>query len=199
MQAGFDRIDEVGEAAVFDAVEYAEGVVVLDLVELTESEVRERSRPDGEPMTIIHSAPNHHLARGKIEENEDDVHDRDGRLVEVIDVGGDEFSDLVNEETEPDSADERGQVTRARAFGDGGRHDGYGHQQSAPENVCDVEGAAPDLGIARCRQICAGDQHGGDAREQEQFETSECRAVVTVRQRQRIPVLRRHCGTPRLR
>src|SRR3546814_15088610 len=98
MQAGFDRIDEVGEAAVFDAVEYAEGVVVLDLVELTESEVRERSRPDGEPMTIIHSAPNHHLARGKIEENEDDVHDRDGRLVEVIDVGGDEFSDLVNEE-----------------------------------------------------------------------------------------------------
>ena len=38
MQAGLDRIDEVGEAAVFDAVEYAEGVVVLDLVELTESE-----------------------------------------------------------------------------------------------------------------------------------------------------------------
>ena len=32
MQAGLDRIDEVGEAAVFDAVEYAEGVVVLDLV-----------------------------------------------------------------------------------------------------------------------------------------------------------------------
>ena len=47
---------------------HAEGVVVLDLVELTESEVRERSRPDGEPMTIIHSAPNHHLARGKIED-----------------------------------------------------------------------------------------------------------------------------------
>jgi hypothetical protein len=79
--------------------------------------------------------------------DEDDVDQRRGRLVEVVDVLGDELAQLVDEEAEAEASEHRGDL--ARGPGDEGDRDHYRdhHQQPAPKHVRDVQAMAAELRV----------------------------------------------------
>jgi len=81
------------------------------------------------------------------QQHERDVHDRGGRAVEVVVVRGDELADLVDEQPEPDPADERRGRPDHRSDVGQQQHDRHQHQQSARQHVRDVQTAAADLRV----------------------------------------------------
>jgi hypothetical protein len=90
----------------------------------------------------------------------DDVDQRRRRLVEVVVVRRDELADLVDEQPEPDPADQRGERPDHRAGPGQHRDDGDRHEQPAPEHVRDVQAVAAELREPGQREQPARHQDG---------------------------------------
>jgi hypothetical protein len=98
---------------------------------------------------------------------EHDVHDRRGRLVEVVVVGGDELADLVDEQPEADATHQRGRRADHRADVREQQVDRQQHQQTTRQDVRDVQALAADLRVAAQPEDQTGDQDGRDTRHHE--------------------------------
>src|SRR5207248_2328280 len=102
------------------------------------------------------------------------------RLEEVVDALGEELADLVDEQTEADSADSRGAHLRPRTGPDEHEHDRYAHQQAAPQHMCDVQPAAADFRIAGHDQERTDEDDGENGGEQEDFKAAECPRITRM-------------------
>src|SRR5204863_1059508 len=112
------------------------------------------------------------IAKCEIYQDEGDVDERDGRLVEIVVVARDELADLVDEESESDAADERTPEPSAVAEEGEAEEEGDRHQQAAPEHVGDVKSRAAHARIASDSQDEPDRQHGRHSADDEQVQVA---------------------------
>jgi hypothetical protein len=104
------------------------------------------------------------------QQDEQHVHEREGRLEEVVVLLGDELADLVDESAEADAAEEGGEPDRIPVEVREEDEERDHHDQAAPEHVRDVQAAAAELRVAGHPQVETDDEDGADGRHQEQLD-----------------------------
>jgi hypothetical protein len=104
------------------------------------------------------------------EHDEDEVDDRGGRPEEVIVVLGDELPELVDEEAEADPAEDRRHVPSPPVDPDQREPDGHQHEQTAPEEMGDVNAPPAQLRIVGQPELGPDDQDHYDRCNQELLE-----------------------------
>ena len=131
------------------------------LLDLTQGEEVFLVGIDPATMDRVHDqkqADEHHVDEGH------------SRLEEVVVRSGDELSDLVDEEPEPDASPDRrqahGRTIEERECGDQGRQ----HEQPAPQDVGEVDQAAAHRRISGQVQGQPNDENGRDGGDEEELE-----------------------------
>jgi hypothetical protein len=137
--------------------------ISLAIVQLPAGRLRQDVERIHQILPGLESTPPLDRPAAQEENDEDDVDDRRGRLEEVVVVSGDELPDFVDEDPEPDAAEERGRRSQGATDEGEQQADGDEHEQPAPEEMSDLQVAPSQLGIVRQPQLRADDQDRHDS------------------------------------
>lgn len=104
------------------------------------------------------------------QQEEDDIDDGRGRLEEVVVVAGEELAQLVDEDAEPRTGQDRREPPHVPAKVRQKQYDTRHHQRAAPEHMGDMDALAADLREAGQVQVEAHAKQRADGGDEERLQ-----------------------------